>query len=510
MSLKGLIFSSLSALEERRDYLTVFLIAFSARFLPELLSWPWLIGWDTPEYVANLRDFVARPNPIDRTIWYGGYRPLPPLLNVILYPLTFIIDPWYIYKLFPPILYGCEASAFYYLTEALKIDRRKRYVATLLFTFYPVSLRVSWDLHRNSLGILFLILLLAELIKGGESWRVAISSLGAILSHEITLMLAMPLLGFSVMRDLLRKNYGVMTVCKSLILVVGSTVSLLLLSGLGVSMVSSAVSLLFQGIDAVEVITTRVPPVALLFAPLLVFLPLGLRNLRDGYMLALLVLLLSGMGLIIWERWIYHLTIPLPIYASVGFSRMRRLAPLLTAMIVLSGLTFSSLPYERSPTSVGESSYSVSGSQVSSYSSPVDIRGAVASLRRIMNGTIMTFSMMHSSVPLSEEPDYLSASLYLADKRDFVILDLEAYGWVHMGRRFGSNVIPWLIGDNFEIPAPIVKFLRTNNASEFYILLRNGVELKTESHSYSIQVSDVKDFGSLMLYRCILTRVSEG
>ncbi|MEM2377668.1 MAG: hypothetical protein QXV05_04020, partial [Candidatus Korarchaeum sp.] len=103
LSLKGLIFSSLSALEERRDYLTVFLIAFSARFLPELLSWPWLIGWDTPEYVANLRDFVARPNPIDRTIWYGGYRPLPPLLNVILYPLTFIIDPWYIYKLFPPI-----------------------------------------------------------------------------------------------------------------------------------------------------------------------------------------------------------------------------------------------------------------------------------------------------------------------------------------------------------------------------------------------------------------------
>ncbi|MEM3739752.1 MAG: hypothetical protein QXP84_03055 [Candidatus Korarchaeum sp.] len=159
---------------------------------------------------------------------------------------------------------------------------------------------------------------------------------------------------------------------------------------------------------------------ALLFAPLLVFLPLGLRNLRDGYMLALLVLLPSGIGLIIWERWIYHLMIPLPIYASVGFSRMRRLAPLLTAMIVLSGLTFSSLPYERSPTSVGKSSYSVPGSKVSSYSSPVDIRGAVASLRRIMKGTIMTFSMMHSSVPLSEEPDYLSASLYLEDKRDFV------------------------------------------------------------------------------------------
>ncbi len=167
---------------DNRGYIVMFTVAFLLRILPELLSWPWLIGWDTPEYVANLKDFTVQPTIFDKLVWYGRDRFLPPPLNIILYPLTFLIDPWYIYKIIPSLIYGFEAMAFYYLTGALRLDRKARYLSTLIFAFYPVSLRISWDLHRNSLGLVFLIGLLAEVVKGENPWRILILSAGAFLS----------------------------------------------------------------------------------------------------------------------------------------------------------------------------------------------------------------------------------------------------------------------------------------------------------------------------------------
>jgi len=72
---------------------------------------------------------------------------------------------WYIYKIIPPVIYGIKAMAFYYLTGSLQLNREARYLSTLTFVFYPVSLKISWDLHRNSLGVIFLIGLLAEIIR---------------------------------------------------------------------------------------------------------------------------------------------------------------------------------------------------------------------------------------------------------------------------------------------------------------------------------------------------------
>jgi len=128
---------------DSKGYAAIFLLALSLRLLPEILSWPWLIGWDTPEYVASLRDFKASPSILGKSVWYGGERLLPPLLNVFLYPLTFLMDPWYLFKIVPPIIYGLEVTMFLHLAASLGLDQKQAYISSLICAFYSISLRMS-------------------------------------------------------------------------------------------------------------------------------------------------------------------------------------------------------------------------------------------------------------------------------------------------------------------------------------------------------------------------------
>jgi hypothetical protein len=90
--------------------LAVWLVAFTYRFIPELHYWPWLIGWDTPEYAAHLMDYVERLNPFTSYYWMGGLRNNPPLLVLLLSPFTLITDAWTMFKVYPSVAYGLLAA----------------------------------------------------------------------------------------------------------------------------------------------------------------------------------------------------------------------------------------------------------------------------------------------------------------------------------------------------------------------------------------------------------------
>ncbi|ADG90856.1 hypothetical protein Tagg_0583 [Thermosphaera aggregans DSM 11486] len=173
--------------------LAVWLVAFTYRFIPELHYWPWLIGWDTPEYVAHLMDYVERLNPFTSYYWMGGLRNTPPLLVLLLSPFTLIIDAWTIFKVYPSVAYGLLAALSSLI--AVRVYERSWRVgllAGLFTTLYILNLRISWDYQRQLLGsvvMLATIILLEEwgVVHGFKQSITAFLMLAACgLSHEVT------------------------------------------------------------------------------------------------------------------------------------------------------------------------------------------------------------------------------------------------------------------------------------------------------------------------------------
>ena len=142
--------------------------AFTYRFVPELRWWPWLIGWDTPEYVAHLMDFAERPNPFASYYWMGGLRNTPPLLVTLLYPFTFVVDAWTIFKVYPSVAYALLAALSALIAVAVYGKSwRVGLLAGLLTTLFVLNLRISWDYQRQLLGSVVMLATLLAL----EKWR---------------------------------------------------------------------------------------------------------------------------------------------------------------------------------------------------------------------------------------------------------------------------------------------------------------------------------------------------
>ncbi len=484
-----------------KEYLAIFLVGFSIRLLPELLSWPWLIGFDTPEYVANLKDFVVKPNPLTRSVWYGVSRLLPPLLNLLLYPLTFVLDPWYIFKVFPPLLYGLESAAFYSLTDALGMSRRARLISTLIFTFYPVSLRISWDLHRNSLGLLFLILLLAELIRNERPWLIFFLSLGAYLSNEFTFSFAFALVTLSLADDLLKRVPKRRTLPKIMASALGMSVFIVLLLAVGLPVGVHEISLL-------GLVETKIIPTLMLFIPLIIFLPLGVASFKGDWHIVLLVALITfasfsemvipGLFFPLWDRWMYHFVLPLSLYAGAGVSRIRGSEVFVSLFIVL-GLLFTIAPYQ--PTGIAASS-DVGALEYRGFS--LTPSGMLRILRDMFGSTSMTYTMMHSSVPIDIERYCLNASRYLSDKKfNELLADFNLYGFVHIERRFAVNVTTTLLDVNTVFNRHL-EGLYLRGIRELFLLgwKKTATSLNPP---YKMNISKVKEFGPIVLYKCSIS-----
>jgi hypothetical protein len=173
--------------------LAVWLVAFAYRFVPELHYWPWLIGWDTPEYAAHLMDYVEKLNPFTSYYWMGGLRNTPPLLVLLLSPFTLVADAWTIFKVYPSVAYGLLAALSSLIAvRVYKRSWRVGLLAGLLTTLYVLNLRISWDYQRQLLGsvvMLATILLLEEwsVVRGFRQSITALVMLTACgLSHEVT------------------------------------------------------------------------------------------------------------------------------------------------------------------------------------------------------------------------------------------------------------------------------------------------------------------------------------
>jgi len=155
--------SFVANLSDRRALILSLILGFVIRLIPELLSYPNPIGFDTVYYAARVKSGVIWSS------WTAIFS--MGLLEGVLIAANKIVqmDPFLLLKLAVPLLYALNVCGIYHFSrKALNWSIKTALMTAFFFTFQLASLRLSWDLHRNLLGSAVLLFTL-PLIKRGNS-----------------------------------------------------------------------------------------------------------------------------------------------------------------------------------------------------------------------------------------------------------------------------------------------------------------------------------------------------
>src|SRR3990170_4348559 len=159
--------------------LLAFLIPLVVRAIPEILMGPFVVGFDTlgyyvPNTLVWLRDGVG----------FWNFVAVAPFFYVLLMGATSVGVPIVIsLKVMSPLLLGFLGIAVYfYANKTLSWSPKKSLLVVLFATLYFVALRVSWDMLRSELALIFLFTTLVFLAKDGRSLRTGVLLSLAMLS----------------------------------------------------------------------------------------------------------------------------------------------------------------------------------------------------------------------------------------------------------------------------------------------------------------------------------------
>ena len=124
-------------------------IGFVVRLVPELLAFPFPIGSDTVYYAFVMKSGV---------VWahWSQFFTSSWLLNALIVPAYGVLqgDPFLLLKVVAPLLFGLNVAGVYWFSrKALGWSWRMGLVAGIFFALQLASLRISWDLLRNTLGL---------------------------------------------------------------------------------------------------------------------------------------------------------------------------------------------------------------------------------------------------------------------------------------------------------------------------------------------------------------------
>ena len=243
---------------------------------------------------------------------------------------NFGFDALFILKVLGPILYTLLAGSFFLvLRDVFRIKAPLALYGIIIFALQITTLRFSWDLYRNELGLIFALLSIWQMALFAYNKRI-LFLLGAVLTfiltlgaHQLTGLLLVILLVITViMRALGPKTQDASVMVPTcLIFLIGWLIAAhyistggvglwyhftpwspheyLLPIGLGILLFSPLVILSFIGM-----LTTWYPPL-LLFTALLM---------EQSFS----TVLFHSQGFNFWDRWMCFLIFPFTVYAILG------------------------------------------------------------------------------------------------------------------------------------------------------------------------------------------------
>ena len=128
-----------------------FLIPAIYRLDIEIYSWPFTIGFDTMAYY------------LPYLLGYDKYDVLQlysqaPLYYILISNLNIIVkNPMITIKVMAIILQGLLGLVLYLWSKSILRSDDKAFIYSILTSFYFVTLRLLWDLHRNVLGLVLML-----------------------------------------------------------------------------------------------------------------------------------------------------------------------------------------------------------------------------------------------------------------------------------------------------------------------------------------------------------------
>jgi hypothetical protein len=277
------------------------------------------------------------------------------------FPLTISL------KALPPLLHGLLGVAVYfYAKQAFHWSVLKSMFTSVLATLYFVSLRISWDMLRCELGLIFLFVFLIFLKSDWQekSWKAYALLLPAMLlvvfSHQLVTVIMFFIVSAVVLRKLSRRDYSAV---RDLVLACLPSVilfSFVVYAGFSVSPSFSAEGRsdwlsLFGFSSFPDMAIGTFGFILYCYLPLLPFVFAGIKHLKSlefrvwicwclvGILLGVLA---SYVPVPLSYRWVLLMVFPLVFFAVEGFQHFnfRRLRIVLAGAIVLLSFTFAFLP----------------------------------------------------------------------------------------------------------------------------------------------------------------------
>lgn len=514
----GRIFST--KLTDNKALLACLSIGFLVRMVPELLAYSTPIGFDTISYAVVMKSGIIFPN-------WGTFFTSTWLLNAFIVPLYSLtqVDPFLILKIVGPLLYGLNVAGIYWFARKnLGWSTTMGIAAGIFFALQLATLRISWDLLRNTLGLGLLLFAFAYIkdIKSNRGLAIfGVLSVLSIFAHEYAAVtLIFVVLGLAVWR-LVR---GRTDLSKRLLLGVFPALSIfsadIYLRIIPIHFPSIASNIINSG-DAVLAhpgrlfflvnylnVQTSVESygsysalavsVGALFA--LLFLPY-LYLVIKGFFKNRILTLWTGLLLVgafsclvtpfsapeYWSRWMFMLAFPFTFYAIYGLKKLlgpvqRKGSSLITKLSSNRRITLMILL-----------TFSLG---IAYLASPIIIVYANASVPSVTR-TYYYFSDS-PSVPNQDVNDVIRAMGWLNGKMDSsscVILHQSYQSW---GELYLDNSHSIVTFQNKDVNAA-VKTALVKNFSTVYFVWSN-VPLGWYNVSVPNSFSDLQDFGSISVY----------
>jgi hypothetical protein len=342
-------------LTDRKALIACISIGFLVRIVPELLAFPLPIGFDTIHYAAAMENGVILAH-------WSSFFTSSWLLYALIVPLYSLLqtDPFLLLKIVAPLLFGLNVAGVYWFSRKMLGWKLRMGVLTgIFFALQLASLRISWDLLRNTLGLGILLFALSY-VKEVDSKRgfvlFALLSLLSVFAHEYAavtlLVVVLGLLGWRLVKRQMDSGFirlGLAALPALTVFLVGMGLRFFPVNYVAETNVVSAgdaVSAKVGGlsflvdylhiqstVDSYASYTNLALSVGLLFAVL--FLPYiflvvkgffrnGVLNLWTGLLLvgAFGCLLIPFAALQYWHRWMFMLVYPFTFYAVKGFGRL--------------------------------------------------------------------------------------------------------------------------------------------------------------------------------------------
>jgi len=498
--------SALSPLGSNTWLTLAFLLGLGLRTMPELIAGPnGVIGYDLVAYYAPLLSHKSAILSNWRLLFALPYETPLPYVALLWVPPGLVIPAL---RVVAVMCYGFLAAAIYLFTkERMGLEPKWAFFASVFLCIQLATLRIGYDLLRNSLALIFALVILSGRFRQ-SSPTVRLLSAAVALTHELVAVILAGIWGMQLLLERREPNSEKYAIAENLALVIGLTILGPIIgddlnaypaSGRVYFLPFGAIGTLTQpmvnylmGYPYAQIASIVLQLTLFLLYPLLLLVAwFGLK--KDSVLLGwVLVTSLAGFSPIflptyaagLWYRWLLMLVFPLGIYAVLGIRKLVRrfnnfkpkvgilfLLLTLTPFLFLAGNFLLVPPEHAIPYFTNHAVLPEFPSSMLQNTVPL---GDVAEVQRAVN--VLNSTMTSDSVVLVHESFFGWASMGLTGNKtiiDYLLgIPIDA---LPMAKRLGFKTIYWLAWapgvswNNYQAPTNIFKPIYTSGEISVYI-----------------------------------------